>query len=83
MSVIEPETDARGSEENSVMHSDINDANGGPVNDNDDDQKQPLEELRERASASKKRKSHKTKDGEHKKAKKPAYINASAISLQT
>jgi hypothetical protein len=78
MSVIEPEIDAKEMKVESLMHSDVKNADGVLLTENADaEPKNTSEDLK---ALSKKRKSKKSKDSSSKKAKSVAYTKVEAIS---
>ncbi|KAE8077499.1 hypothetical protein FH972_016059 [Carpinus fangiana] len=78
MSVIEPEIDAKERNVESLMHSDVKNADGVLSTENADaEPKNTSEDLK---ASSKKRKSKKSKDSSSKKAKSVAYTKVEAIS---
>ena len=80
MSVIEPVMEEREVKDVRVMQVDTRDADNEPSAEAaDKDQKQTLDEIKERAS-SKKRKSNKSRDVAYKKVKGSAHAKVSAIS---
>lgn len=82
MSVIEPGTDAREIKDKAITRSEVKDSGDRPSPENvDEEQEQTPERVKEKRP-SKKRKSHKSRDGSQKKVKETAYTKISAISLQ-
>lgn len=77
MSVIEPDIEAKELKTKSFINSDVEDANGLLLTEN-------VEEQTElgRRTATKKRKSQKSKESSRKKVKGADYTKAKAISLQ-
>lgn len=85
MSVIEPEPESREIKDEPMTCSEIKDSDDQPLPENTDEeqeQEQTLEGLKEK-TPSKKRKSHKSREGKRKKVKETAYSKISAISLQS
>ncbi|KAF8378925.1 hypothetical protein HHK36_030274 [Tetracentron sinense] len=80
MSVIELETDVRELKDEPVMHSDDKNSNEEPLVESAGEQVRTLVETKK--ISSKKRKSHKSREGADKKVKEVVFLDASTISLQ-
>lgn len=79
MSVIEPDTEAREVKAKSLVDSDVHqDANDVAITENVAEEQTESEGK----TASKKRKSHKSRESSHKKVKRADHAKAAAISLQ-